>query len=162
MELLNKISLKGINAQPKTGSFVEGSGENAKVLPPRSLAVIYGKANSYTVKQSQYGDSFQFNGVFEATNAQTGEIFRSSKVFLPNVIADLFTAAIDDADGSAVEFALEIGAKHAANAFGYEYTVKPLVELQEADELASLRGVAQKALPAPSAEKPAKGKAKSE
>lgn len=157
-QIVNKISLKTIKAQPKPHSFVEGKGDDAKILPPRQLATIYGVASGYTIKQTAYGDSFQFNGSFEAVNIETGEVFKSGRVFVPGPLTSLFVGALDTADGKPIEFALEIIGKHADNDYGYGFDVKPLIELREADNLSKLREVSRKALPDPVKAAPAKAK----
>jgi hypothetical protein len=141
MELLNKITMKAIEVQPKAGTLKEGE--------KLALARVFGRASNCKAKTSDYGESFCFNGNFEAIRISDGAVFKSAKVFLPKTIEGLLAEALTSSEG-AVDFAVEIGVKHAANAFGYEWTVKPLVEnTGQADELAHLRGPATAALPAP-------------
>lgn len=157
MELLSKISIKGIGAQPKASEVPEGS-------QPIRLAVLYGRTNGYTVGQSSFGEFTKFRGSFEAVNARTGEEFKSGAILLPRVVEDLLREALDsrEDDNAALDFALEIGVKNSSAPIGYEYTVKPLTELKVSDELLSLRQIATKALPAPTNSEPdakaAKGK----
>ena len=144
MELLSKISMKGVGAQPSKGSVTKDQG----TIP---LAIMYGRTTRYTVGQSTFGEFTKFNGSFEATNVKTGESFRSGNILLPRIVEDLLRGALDDREdaNSALEFALEIGVKYSENPMGYEYTVRPLVELAASDELSHLRDTAVKALPAP-------------
>lgn len=159
-QLISKISIKGVGAQPKKNSLAEGASE--------ALCLFYGRVTGYTVGTSSFGEFVKFKGGFEAVNAKTGEVFKSSAILLPDVVNGMLQEAVEGADGNAVDFALEIGVKYSENAYGYEYTVKPLQQMRESDELAALRSmVAEKttiALPAPAApagDKPAsKAKAK--
>lgn len=132
MNLLSKISMKTI------GADVEASKEG-----PIALAHVLGIAKGVKTGQSTYGDWTAFVGSFEAVNLETGEIFRAGKCFLPEIATSLLAGALTDAE--TVQFALEIGARPAKNAVGYEYTVTPLIGPSESDELSMLK----KALPAP-------------
>lgn len=144
-ELLSKLSLKGIGAQPKRGEVKEGDA-------PKAIALLFGRAHGYSIGQSTFGEFTKFKGSFEGKNIADGKTYKSGNVLLPKIVEDLLREAIDAADGVAIDFALEVGIKPAANAFGYEYTVRPLVEVKESDELAALRNVVYgNALPAPEA-----------
>lgn len=133
-ELLSKLSLKGIGAQPKKGSVTEATA-------PFACAILFGRTHGYAIGQSTFGEFTKFKGSFEGKNLADGKLYKSGAVLLPKMVEDLLREAVDAADGQAIDFALEIGVKYAANAYGYEYTVKPLVEVKESDELAALRGV---------------------
>lgn len=50
------------------------------------------------------------------------------------------------ADGAVVEFAVMIGIKLTNTTVGYEYTVRPLVQLRQSDAIVKLRAEAAKAL----------------
>jgi hypothetical protein len=130
MELLNKITLKGMDTQPKPGSV-----KNAV-----ALVRIFGRSQGYKVKTSDYGESLAFTGTFEAIRLADGAVFRAPKVFLPKQIEGLLGSAHDNTEGEPIDFAVEVGVKPAKNAYGYEWTVKPLFESKgPADQLAHLR-----------------------
>jgi hypothetical protein len=153
MELISKLSMKGIGAQPKKNSLTEGESKN--------IAIVIGRVSKYEVGQSTFGEFTKFRGSFEATNVETGKVYKSGACFLPQVVEALLVDAVDNApDNSAVDFALAIGVKFSETATGYEYTVEPLTELKEADELTALRQVAMKALPAPATADETAGKSK--
>lgn len=156
MELQSKISLKSIGAQPKAGSLAEGE--------VKKLAVFYGRCTGYVTGESSFGEFVKFRGSFEAVNADTGEVYRSSNILMPDIITNLLRDALDNRedDSAALEFAIELGAKYATTSRGYEYTVVPLVQLAESDELGRLRNEIQRALPAPADEKPELDKAEPE
>lgn len=135
--IVSKLTLKSVDAQPKRGAF----GTAEAPLDPKKLVIFFGRATKWDTMTSQYGESYRFHGNFEGVNAETGETYKSSKLFLPEVVASLLANQIDAADGEAIDFALEIGARFADSTFGYEYTVKPLVETKGADELESLRSL---------------------
>lgn len=140
MELLNKITMKAMDVQPKVGALAEGE--------KYAVAVIFGRSQGAKLKTSDYGESFAFSGNFEATRIADGAKFKSSKVFLPKTIEGLLAAAHAESD-EPIDFAIEVGVKYAKNAFGYEWTVKPLIEnTGAADQLAHLRGAADAALAA--------------
>lgn len=151
MELLNKITTKSIGVQPKQG--VTDPDANGKSVPcarvfdleigPTTIPVarIFGRASSCKSKTSDYGESFQFSGNFEATRLSDGETFRSPKLFLPKVLEGLMAEALQNSE-EALDFVVEIGVKASNNAHHYEWSVKPLMESQQADQLAHLRQAA--------------------
>jgi len=157
--IVSKLSLKAAGVQPKRGSIKEGE--------PQDLAVVIGACRKSDTVQTTFGDSDRFIGDFEMTNMATGEVFRSTKLFLPDIFGEAMVNQLnarDDGDDSAVEFAVIIGVKYQEKGgFGYEYTVRPLVATKQRDSLAHLREAALAALPAPEKkeeEKPTTGKGK--
>ncbi len=154
--LVSKLTLKAIGAQPKRGSF--GTEEDQK--PAKTLARIFGRALKWDTVTTQLGESYRFHGVFEGINMETGEVFKSGKVFLPGVVASILAAEIDNADGRDIDFAYEIGGRWANGDFGYEYTVKPIIETATADPLAALRNMLPEVVPTADAGAKATGKGK--
>lgn len=152
--LVSKLSLKALKAQPAKNSIEPGK--------PRDIAHIYGRTNKCETVTSNFGDSTRFSGAFEGVNLATGERFKSSRTFLPNIVEDLLAEAVSGLDeGAFLDFAFVIGVEHSEKgSMGYAYTVRPLVDLKESDELSALRDVSAnelRALPAPAAaEAPAK------
>lgn len=149
MEIVSKLTLKSIGAQPKPHSVKENT----------ALASIYGRVRGKKVGQSTFGDFIKFEGEFEGVNIATGEVFRSGALILPKVLESLLVGAVDGEN--TVDFAVEIWAKPSEKGnTGYEYGVKPLIEPAASDELASLRNQVKAALPAPVANGEAAVKAK--
>ena len=144
-KIVTKISLKSIGAAPAKNSVEKDK--------PVTLAAIYGTANRHESVTTTFGDSTRFIGNFEAVNAENGQVYRSGKMFLPQIVEELLRDAVDAVENGSVEFALEIGAEHSEKGnMGYAYTVRPLRKMAESDALAHLRAeVAEKlkALPAP-------------
>jgi len=131
------------------------------------LFALYGVANGTKTGKSQFGDWIAFTGDFEAANMETGESFRAPVCFLPQPAQGMLEAALmKNSDG--VEFSFIVGIKPADNAFGYEYTVRPVKAANQSDALTALREMTQEAmlktLPAPKAASttppPSKGKGK--
>lgn len=148
--IATKLSLKTIGAQPKRGELTE---ENPG---PIVLATLIGRVTGYKVGSGDKGEFYAFNGSFEGTNVRTGESARSSKCFVPNALNGLLAEAVDAANGQAIDFALQIGAKFTNTPIGYEYVIVPLVAVQESDELSALRELAEnkiKALAGPEKKK---------
>lgn len=86
------------------------------------LMRIYGQATGYRVATSQYGDTSVFKGVFKAVNPATGEVFTAGECCLPKSVENQLAAILNAADGA--EFAFDVWAIAAKNAYGYEYRVK--------------------------------------
>lgn len=157
MELLNKITLKAMECQPKKAPEAA-----------QDLVVVYGTVRDTKLTTTNYGESFRLIGDFEAQRIADGKTFRAAALFLPRVIESLMVDAItrmrkDGNEDVALEFAVKIGIKPSNSNVGYEWTVTPLVNMQESDALAHLRDAVLKALPAPETatakpEKAAKGK----
>ncbi len=80
----------------------------------------------------EYGEWCGFIGSYKATNLLDGQIFTSSKCFLPDLITNMLRSAFVDAT-NAINFALDIGIKSLED--GYEYVVTPLLEMTEINEL---------------------------
>ncbi|WWT37761.1 ssDNA binding protein [Enterobacteria phage PRDaquamarine] len=142
MEIVSKLTLKTIGAQPKPHSVKENT----------ALASIYGRVRGKKVGQSTFGDFIKFEGEFEGVNLATGEVFRSGALILPKVLESLLAGAVDGEN--TVDFAVEVWAKPSEKGnTGYEYGIKPLIEPAASDELAQLRQtVKAAALPAPAKE----------
>lgn len=137
--LVSKITLKKIGAQPAADSIKDGQ--------PVRCAQIYGFATAAETKQSAFDQPYTvFSGNFEAVNLATGEIFKSGSLIIPPVIQNLIAPAVAAANGSEVAFSVEIGAKYSAKgSTHYEYTAVPLVESSSGDALADLREQTKKA-----------------
>lgn len=177
MEILTKLSIKSCMASPELEIVTVDGKQVTRAKGEQSLMRVIGQAEGIRRGQSDFGPWIAFLGYFEATNAKTGEVFRSSKVLFPDSFAGMLAAAINveemtddnnDAQtasgkpsktktgyGTLVQFAVDIGCKPANTPTGYQYTVKPLIESGANDPLAGLR-LQLKEMPllgAPSAEK---------
>lgn len=113
----------------------------------RPLYRVIGIATGVRKGSTAYGDFVGLTGQFEATNIATGEVFVAPQCFLPDPINGMIAAKVQTPDDSGkpvtAQFAVEVGIKPAKTTIGYEFTVREIAEVQEADPLADLR----KALP---------------
>jgi hypothetical protein len=100
-------------------------------------------------------------GQFEAINLETGETFRSGKLFLPAGLHETLTSIYeklgDDDDVPTTEFGFTISGFPAANLTGYSYKAAPFAKPSATDPLMLMREKAKsaprlKALPAPAKE----------
>jgi hypothetical protein len=121
----------------------------------QNLMRVFGQCDKTKPIVTNFGESTEFQGQFEATNALTGEVFRSTKLFLPPLVEGLVKEQVEGAllaaekaaaeagtkfDGKAgVQFAFDIGADSANNAHGYQYTIVPLTAPSQADPLALMK-----------------------
>jgi hypothetical protein len=122
------------------------------------LMRIYGQATGYRVATSQYGDSSVFKGVFKAINPSTSEISTAGECCLPKSVENQLAAILNAADGA--EFAFDVWAIPAKNAYGYEYRVKsvPGVDVAPAPVISALEakmGMLQLDAPKPAADEAA-------
>ena len=130
MELLNKISIKGVYGSIDVKSLHTGGA--------KSLMRVLGVVNSYKVIATNFGDSVAFMGNIKATNLETGEEFRSGKAFLPAIASVLIEGALNGEHAEGVQFAFDVGVKPVQDRQGkdsYEYTVKPLIDTADNDPL---------------------------
>ncbi len=149
-QIITKITLKNIGAQPKAKTLKEGETVH--------VANIYGRVRGIEPGSTQYGDFLKFKGAFEAVDIATGQTFRSGTLILPAVLESLISGAFGD---QALDFAFKVNATYSEKGnTGYTFTASPLIESTEADELADLRAAAMKALPAPKDEGEGKAKGK--
>lgn len=132
---LSKITVKAIGCDPKACIKAE------KTI---DLAKIYGVVNeSKPVDGMKDGKlSYQFFGNFEAINLQTGEVFQSTKLFLPKVVEDLLETTLRPTGKEKLEsvrFAFQIAATPGESPVGYIFKAANLMKLQENDPLAAMR-----------------------
>lgn len=135
-----------------TISTIGGSPERAKTEKKRvHVADVYGIASGIKLVDNPMGNPPTFTaltGNFEATNAYTGEVWRSGVLYLPGGFHEMIVAMLeelsDDEDRSkfdrpSVEFALEINADPADNPAGYSYHARNLLPVKKADALSAIR-----------------------
>lgn len=153
--LISKLSVKGIGCVPI------GRKEATR------LCIVVGKATGIKTgdQKSKDGEIIgkwsALHGVFQAKNLESGEVFRSSKLFLPGGIHEVVEEKVKalGESGGTVEFALEIRSIESSSPAGYKYQAVPLIEPKESeDELASLVAASEgrKMLEAPAPEAPTK------
>ena len=150
MAIIKKISVRAVYGDK---SKIRTAAEAAKGKPVHVMRAI-GIARDFDTGEGDNGPWVKFKGSFEATNPDTGESYRSGRLFLPDVASDLLEAELMDEDTSNVELAFDIHAvADSTSAVGYVYTATPLVELAENDPILALA----KSLPdLPAIEKPKK------
>lgn len=125
--LLKKISTQTVYGKIKNEDKVE----------PKSLYRVFGLAVGTKTGNTQYGDWSCFVGEFQAVNLATGEVFNSSKCFLPEIVEAGIMTQLSQAES--VKFAFEIGVKpNEEIVIGYEYTAKSLLQAQPNNLLAEM------------------------
>jgi hypothetical protein len=156
--MISKMSVKGLGCKPV--------GEKE----PKRLCRIFGKADGIKMGEDKQGKVWSaLTGSFAGVNLDSGEEFRSGKLFLPSGIHETVENAVrtieaDGKEGQSVQFALEIHSIEASNPIGYSYRAINLVPAEAVDELTALRQQIElardaKALPAPAATAEAKASA---
>jgi len=155
---LSKITVRKVfGAIPTVAREVkeaDGTKKTVMVLEQETpLMRVYGQATGFRVATSQYGDSCVFKGIFKAVNMDTGEAFGAGECCLPKMLESQLSGILADSEGA--EFAFDVFAIPAKNAFGYEYKVKTLIETVDAPVISALEEkMGMLALPGPT-EKPA-------
>lgn len=138
--IISKITMATIGCNP--GAVKTLKPEDLSKEGDLPLARLYGKLSKAKLeddvaKGQQY---LAFIGNFEAINMQTGETFKSGKMYLPKGISELVENGIKNApEGAQVAFAFEIRSQKANNPIGYSYRVLALKSPEATDELAELR-----------------------
>lgn len=151
--LLKKISAKTVIGDVKALATESDDGARLK------LFVLIGRITGIQTGSSNFGDWIAFKGAFEVTNCNTGETSKSPKCFLPEPVQSMLVDALKAHE--TVDFAVELGIRvDRTLPTGYEYTVEPLAEMQESDELAHLRDLSKQRLALAAPEEPVKAKSK--
>lgn len=131
-------------AEPK---LREGEGK-------KLIGTIIGRATGIKAIKMPNGDVFEgLKGMFEASNAETGEVTSSGVCYLPSGFHDLVIEKLRSGDGEqllTVEFAYRVFSVPATNPQKFSYAFEPLMPPQETDELSNLRKLTAKP-PAPQA-----------
>jgi hypothetical protein len=133
------------------------------------LYVIDGQASGYTIKNSQFGESYCFDGEFTGVNLQTGEVGISTKCFLQRPVDQMLANELDKrTDGGVVTAKVKVGVKPHTGERGYEYvtevSIKGMEDAVESKKLAALAAFGidptslSKALPAPASAPTSKSK----
>lgn len=137
-KVVSKISAKTLKAAPKM-ILVEVDGKQVpRADGEQALFRVVGRAMGFKVGNSEYGQWVAFTGDFRATVFATGEMFQSSKVFLPDSVTGVLQAALANSNAGA-DFAFDIGVEPATTPTGYSYTIKSLIaQTPESDPLAAL------------------------
>lgn len=143
--LLRKITNKTVLGK----DFLE-----AKPKEPMNLYTLMGVISGYQSGQSEYGAFVKFKGDFVAEVHMTNQSYRAPSCIVPvpmdDVLAGMYDKAVADmvdpetgempaGKRPQVQFAVEIGYKPGDTPTGYEWTVTPLMEMQENDAITNLR-----------------------
>lgn len=109
----------------------DGAAEIKKLLANgvEKIFRIKGSVTATTSKTTQYGESYALLGDFIAQNLLTGEIFESSKAYLPKSFTDDIVGAFKSRGdaSSGVEFTAEVAIMtDTASGTGYSYDVTPI------------------------------------
>ena len=148
MQVITKISPKTLKASPKMKLITIDGKQVPRCDGEQTLFRVLGRAVGVKTGTTDFGDFVAFTGDFRATVIATGEVFRSSKVFLPESVVGMLQAAMQESNAG-VEFAFDIGAVEANTPTGYQYTVKSLIETpEESDPLANLLALVKNSAPA--------------
>lgn len=127
MKAISNIVAKSIVGNIRT---VLGDSQNAKLFR------VYGTASKVSYVEQRFGPVATILGEFEAVNAKTGEVFRSTKLNLPEEAMQSLIFELKGSRTTGVKFGFDIGATKAENEFGYKYTVEPLIEFAPRDPFA--------------------------
>ena len=149
INFVKKLSIKSMGAIPEKLKEMENGQRIA-------VAHFIGRADGVETGVTSFGEWTALTGVFKGVNLLTGEVFRASKCFMPDLAVDEIASQLAtlENDGDAIEFAVEIGimrdikldAKGNETGIGYAYTMSPLIEADKAsDPLAAL----ESRIPAP-------------
>lgn len=145
--IISKITIASIGCNP--GAVKTLKPEELSKEGDLPLARLYGKLAKVKYEESKEKDGNMyaaFLGNFEAVNMQTGEVFKSGKMYLPKGISELVENGVKNApEGSQVGFAFEVRSQKANNPIGYSYRVLALKSPEATDELKDLRDAVLKA-----------------
>lgn len=144
---ISKLTIKTLGCVP---ARVTGLPDGEDKL---ALCRIFGKAVEVGAQEDKFTPGnfvSYFKGNFEGINMQTGETYRSGKLYLPKGISEIVEAAVktmrekDEATAS-VSFAFELRSVKASNPIGYSYEAVALRKPEAEDELAEIRRLVMEA-----------------
>ena len=155
MELMRKI----------TPAFLAAGWNLKNIESEIYLGRIYGMATSLEIVTTQYGEAEKFIGEFVGTRAD-GETGMAAVCYLPSTVSHMLADALKD--GTGVKFGFDISAMPSEkSATGYEWKIKPLMEVKPTESLLSfatsfpaLPGAKAERDPDPKPEVEHKGKAR--
>lgn len=133
---VGKMSVKAIGCVP-ANLPVDGS---AKLL-----CQFYGKCTGVKIGVDKIQDRTwrALVGTFAGINFETGEQFRSGKLFLPDGIQEIIETGItqlgENKEGLSIRFALELYSVSAKNPAGYSYKAKNLLPVESTDEMSEIQ-----------------------
>jgi|NOAtaT_6_FD_contig_21_9652368_length_576_multi_3_in_0_out_0_2 hypothetical protein len=121
-------------------------GEIAAAKEPTDLFTVFGIVHGVKKIESQFSDEPDncYIGDFEAVNLKSGEIFKGSKLYLPEPANTMLDTKVQAAQGQKTKFKYTIGVTAPTdkrNKAGYEFIANDLmaaVSDQEMDELRNL------------------------
>lgn len=143
--VISKITMATIGCKP---TAVVALPEDQKEL---AIARLYGKLSEVRFQDDKTKGQIYtfFVGNFEAVNMQTGEVFKSGKMFLPKGISELVEDGVKKgraADPNAsISFAFQVNSIKANNPIGYSYKILQLKAVEPEDELKAIREIVTKA-----------------
>jgi hypothetical protein len=144
--IISKITMASIGCNP--GAVKTLKPEDLSKEGDLPLARLYGKLSKVKYEEDKVNGQVYtaFIGNFEAINMQSGEVFKSGKMFLPKGISELVENGVKSApEGAQVGFAFEVRSQNANNPIGYSYRVLALKSPEATDELKELRDAVLKA-----------------
>lgn len=138
MAQIKKLSVAKVFGKVILSKLIAAPNQRIHVMDVIGLAV------GTKAGDSDYGDWTALQGKFRATNAETGEVFESATLFLPDVALIPIQVALSQ--GSAVSFAISLYVDYVAERVGakaggspFEYSWEPLLdEDAESDPLARI------------------------
>jgi len=161
---IKKMSVATVYGKIKTADLLT-AGPDGKIVPkgPVKLFRVFGRAVGTKTGISNFGEWEQLTGQFRAIS-ESGEIFDSSALFLPDVALDAIKVAL--AGATAADFAIDLYAvADEKSSVGYTYTFQHVLPPSGDDPIEKLSAqIGALSLPAPTPEpekkeeKPAKDK----
>lgn len=177
MKIVGKLSVKTVVGSVPTKDATIPKVENGNVVTDKDGAAVmitvqrgikqglmrvYGQCDSIKLGNTTFGETVEFKGTFEAVNILTGEVYRSSRLFLPPVLTEMVRNEVVAAGDNGVQFAFDIGADSANTPHGYQYTITPLSAPSQTDPLSQMKAALLANAPAlPAITAPAQGPATS-
>lgn len=140
ISVVSKLSTKVMGCKPMAVTLMEGA--DVKL----AIARLYGICTGIGMQvNAEEGKSWvYFKGDMEGVNLQTGEIFKSGKLYLSSGISEQFETIVrkiqeTEGDKTSINFAFEIRAVKSSSKVGYGYEAAQIVKPQEHDPLENVR-----------------------
>ena len=147
---VRKITVKTVLGIKSKNDEAKAQLKEIAKTTPNCIAFV-GTMNGWGSKATQYGESHFITGELFAKNLVTGEVFESSKAYLPSDITEVSIAAFNNreanSEGIKIQATISI-VEDASLATGYTFISKPIKTPQSVNRAAEMLG-ALHSVPAP-------------
>lgn len=139
MQTIKVISIKSVFGKPQREK-IDSKKDRLFSLDygSKDIIQIIGVASGVFNKSTAIGDFIGLRGQFQATNLETGEVYRSPKCLIDNETTDQVVERLSMLDNVAVEFGYVVGMMANKVKPGYLFPTRTILEAHKNDPIAAI------------------------